>query len=550
MIYLGLMIFWLGVWSFLNESVYVFEYVFSTFNTSYMSFSLIFDWMSLFFLSLVCFISSMVFCYSCGYMVGDKNINRFLILVFLFVFSMLLMILSPSLVSILVGWDGLGLSSYCLIIYYQNVKSYAAGLLTVLMNRLGDVALLISISWMMSYGSWNFYSFSLFGEFTIYIMFFVSLASFTKSAQIPFSSWLPAAMAAPTPVSSLVHSSTLVTAGVYLMIRFTDFLGFSMKFYLLILSISTSLMAGISASYEFDLKKIIALSTLSQLGLMMSVLFIGDSLISFFHLFIHALFKALLFMCAGVLIHCFSSLQDIRYMGNLVSCMPLTICLFNMSNLSLCGIPFMSGFYSKDLILEIFLMSEYNFIIYLMLYLSVGLTVSYSIRLSYYSIYGEGGGFPLSSVNDGNLYFKFSMSVMSLLVIFSGGLLNWMVFSTPLFICLPLILKLMVLTFIMLGSLLGLLFSMINFKFSYMTMYLYGMWNLSDLFTGKLNMNTLKFSDYIHSSFDTGWVEYYGSQNFMNFMILFSNLFIYMLNNSFKIFLSLMVIMLFILILL
>jgi NADH-ubiquinone oxidoreductase chain 5 len=193
---------------------------------------------------------------------------------------------------------------------------------------------------------------------------------------------LPAAIAAPTPVSSLVHSSTLVTAGVYLLIRFNicsnvSILGFFLR-------LITMFIAGLCANYEFDLKKIIALSTLRQLGLIIRFLFIGDRLISFYHLLRHALFKALLFICAGSFIHNLRGIQDIRYIGNMYMRMPLTRIYFNISNLCLCGFPFLSGFYSKDLILDIFSIRSIRWFVYLIFYISVGLTVSYRLRLFYY----------------------------------------------------------------------------------------------------------------------------------------------------------------------
>jgi len=171
----------------------------------------------------VLLISGLVILYSKDYMAADKSINRFILLVLIFVFSIILLIISPNLIRILLGWDGLGLVSYCLVVYFQNVKSFNAGMLTALSYRIGDVALLIAIAWILNYGGWNyiFYLDYFKGDNLIKIIGgFVLLAAITKRAQIPFSSWLPAAIAAPTPVSALVHSSTLVTAGVYLLIRF------------------------------------------------------------------------------------------------------------------------------------------------------------------------------------------------------------------------------------------------------------------------------------------------------------------------------------------
>lgn len=216
------------------------------------------------------------------------------------------------------------------------------------------------------------------------------LAAITKRAQIPFSAWLPAAMAAPTPVSALVHSSTLVTAGVYLLIRFINLLenSFILKI-LLLLGGLTIFIAGLGANFEYDLKKIIALSTLSQLGLIMRILSISFISLAFFHLLSHALFKALLFICAGAVIHSEKNFQDIRYMGALISQMPYTIATLNIANLALCGMPFIAGFYSKDIILEIASFMEINLLSYLLFYFSTGLTVCYSLRLIYYTIYSH-----------------------------------------------------------------------------------------------------------------------------------------------------------------
>lgn len=215
------------------------------------------------------------------------------------------------------------------------------------------------------------------------------LAAITKSAQIPFSAWLPAAMAAPTPVSALVHSSTLVTAGVYLLIRFTS--SYNIRFIhscLLFLGCWTIFLAGVRANFETDLKKIIALSTLSQLGVMISILALGFRDLAFFHLLRHAIFKALLFMCAGSVIHSVGGWQDIRSIGGLVMFKPLRVILINLANLSLCGFPFLAGFYSKDVILEIAFCSPLNEICFYLYCVATGLTACYRFRLVYYRVRG------------------------------------------------------------------------------------------------------------------------------------------------------------------
>lgn len=293
--------------------------------------------------------------------------------------------------------------------------------------------------------------------FIIVISRLVMLAAITKRAQIPFSSWLPAAIAAPTPVSSLVHSSTLVTAGVYLLIRFFNSLPTFILDILLFLSLFTIFMSGLGANFEFDLKKIIALSTLSQLGLIIRILALGRIDLAFFHLLTHALFKALLFICAGVIIHRIGNCQDIRFMGSLIFLIPLTCTFFTICNFSLCGLPFLSGFYSKDLIIELIRIKFINIFIYFIFYVSVGLTVRYSVRLSYYLIFGRFRFLRLNSLKEDNsdLIIK-RMGGLILFVIFRGRLLIWVLFPTPAFVCLPRVIKILTLLIIILGGVLGL----------------------------------------------------------------------------------------------
>lgn len=214
-------------------------------------------------------------------------------------------------------------------------------------------------------------------------MILILIAAITKSAQVPFSRWLPAAMAAPTPVSALVHSSTLVTAGVFLLIRFYPFLSSFdyFKLFLLIISTTTLTIAGLRAITECDLKKIIALSTLSQLGVMIISLSLGLVELAFFHLLTHAIFKALLFMRAGTLLHLFSHNQDLRGFGNLSFQAPFVVSTIVVANLALCGFPFIAGFYSKDLILEFILESSASFFLLCMAMGATFLTSAYSVRL-------------------------------------------------------------------------------------------------------------------------------------------------------------------------
>nr|YP_009045919.1 NADH dehydrogenase subunit 5 [Myomenippe fornasinii]CDR98402.1 NADH dehydrogenase subunit 5 [Myomenippe fornasinii] len=529
----------------------ILEWELMSLNSSVIVFTLLIDWISLLFLSFVFMISSSVLYYSGSYMFGDKTFNRFMYLVLSFVFSMSMMVLSPNLVSILLGWDGLGLVSYALVIYYQNEKSANAGMLTVLSNRVGDVAILLGIGLMSSLGSWNFfiYSFYLNDNSWLVLKVLMVLAAMTKSAQIPFSAWLPAAMAAPTPVSALVHSSTLVTAGVYLMIRFSAALeGSSIQSFLLIISCLTMFMAGLGANFEYDLKKIIALSTLSQLGVMLSILALGYMNLSYFHLLSHALFKALLFMCAGVVIHSVGDYQDIRHMGKLIDYMPLTVSFMTVANLALCGFPFLAGFYSKDMILEVAFMSNINFIAFILYVMATGLTVMYTFRLIYYTLSGEFNLSSASSINDEDSLMTNSMIVLGLGGILGGAVLSWVLFPEPYMICMDGLMKSVTLLVSMLGGFVGYMLNMMNVNYKLMMLDNYkiscmagSMWFLPLLSTLKNSEVMLSSGSYIHKMSDKGWYEYFGGQGLNYF---FSKMFKILNNlqlNSVKVFMKVFV---------
>nr|AMK38962.1 NADH dehydrogenase subunit 5 [Morellia lopesae] len=530
-----------GLIFIMNDYTIFIEWEVVSMNSMMIVMTFLLDWMSLIFMSFVLMISSLVIFYSKEYMESDYKINRFIMLVLMFVTSMMLLIISPNLISILLGWDGLGLVSYCLVIYFQNIKSYNAGMLTALSNRIGDVALLLAIAWMLNYGSWN-YIFYLevmqSDNEMMMIGLLVMLAAMTKSAQIPFSSWLPAAMAAPTPVSALVHSSTLVTAGVYLLIRFNILL--SSSWMLLLLGGLTMFMAGLGANYEFDLKKIIALSTLSQLGLMMSILSMGFYKLAFFHLLTHALFKALLFMCAGAIIHNMNNTQDIRLMGSLSLMMPLTSSCFNVANLALCGMPFLAGFYSKDLILEMVSFSYIN----MFSFFSTGLTVCYSFRLVYYSMTGDSNFSSLNMLNDEGWIMLKSMIGLLILSIFGGSMLSWLIFPTPDVIILPKSLKLLTLFVCLIGGFFGYFISNVSLFFTnkafnnYNSSYFLGsMWFMPYISTYGIVNYPLVMGKNVVKSFDQGWSEYFGGQKLYYSMIKNSQLNQMLQNNNLKIYL-------------
>jgi len=328
---------------------------------------------------IVILITRSVFMFTYDYLRSEGRLGYFIILLVIFVISILALIFIPNIILLILGWDGLGLRSYLLVIFFGSNRSLRSGILTVLSNRVGDSFIIMAIGLSFIRTTFllvDFLSLSLAGGV------FILIARLTKRAQTPFRAWLPAAMAAPTPVSALVHSSTLVTAGVYLVFRFSPTLYkieiFSSVVYFV--GVCTCLLARLTALFETDLKKIIALSTLSQLGVIFFSLGINLPWLTFFHMSIHAVFKALLFIRAGIFI-INSGPQDLRYIGNIWYIIPWTSIIFVTRVLALSGLPFLRGFYSKDLIVERFILSTKPLTTAVMCYFSILLTSAYSFRI-------------------------------------------------------------------------------------------------------------------------------------------------------------------------
>lgn len=359
----------------IDRWLFIFNFYIS--NRVTFTFPVLLDFYSVLFSLVVIFIRSNIIKFSTFYIRSEIFKTRFLMILLLFISSMLFLIFVPNIIFLIVGWDGLGLSSFYLIIYYQNQRSLGARIITLLSNRVGDLCLLIAIGLFFSLGT-------TFSSHIRLIRFLILTACFTKSAQFPFIRWLPAAMAAPTPVSALVHSSTLVTAGVYLMIRFFNPIFEEENAAFIIASISriTILFSALRGIFETDFKKIIALSTLSQLGFIIFRISQGIKLCGFFHLITHAIFKSLLFICAGAIIVLSGHNQDIRSLPKF-NRMVIQSC-FVVARIALMRTPFLVGFYSKDLILEILFQNQRkNWFLVFVVFLSSWLTVAYSIRIIY-----------------------------------------------------------------------------------------------------------------------------------------------------------------------
>lgn len=423
------------------------------------------------------------------------------------------LIIRPRLIRIILGWDGLGLVSYLLVIYYQNYKSYSAGIVTCLTNRIGDSALLVAMGWALGWGSFDFFYYLSFNnKEVIIISIFIILAAITKSAQIPFSSWLPAAMAAPTPVSALVHSSTLVTAGVYLLIRLFPLIIRSwIRKFLFYSGILTMIMSSLGAMHEIDLKKIIALSTLRQLGLIITRLGIGLYTLAFFHLLTHALFKAPLFLCAGRIIHLFRGRQDLRALKGVINYLPITSSCLLICSLSLGGTPFLAAFYSKDKIIEEALRHGFNGGCLILLILSIIITMVYSFRLVYYIRIES------LSINYELNYDSWSMCKRILLLtsggIIRGRFLRWILFD-GVYDNLRVLLKERVLFIVIRGLVLGIF--MKSNSMIFWRRFISSIWFFPSLSTKFMIYSRELYAKLLFKSWDYGWNESFGPQGLKN----------------------------------
>jgi proton-translocating NADH-quinone oxidoreductase chain L len=338
----------------------------------YINWAFLYDSLSLSMLSMVVFISAFVHLYSSSYMESDPSYIRFLGYLSLFTFLMLVLLTSDNLIQLFFGWEGIGLASYLLISFWNTrVQANKAALKALLVNRIGDLGFLIATALIfflfrslefsvifplaIFFESAQIVLFSTKWSFISLICFFLFIGSCGKSAQLGLHTWLPDAMEGPTPVSALIHAATLVTAGIYLVIRCSILFEMAPNTltFITLIGASTAIFASSIGLFQYDLKKVIAYSTCSQLGYMCFTCGISQYHAAIFHLINHAFFKALLFLTAGVVIHALSGEQDMRRMGGLVAILPVTYNALLLGSLALMGFPFLSGFYSKDFILEL-----------------------------------------------------------------------------------------------------------------------------------------------------------------------------------------------------
>ena len=357
-----------------------------------------FDSITSIMLIVITSVSALVHVYSIGYMSGDPHIPRFMSYLSLFTFLMIVLVTSDNFVQLFVGWEGVGLCSYLLINFWlTRIKANKAAMKAMIINRVGDIGLVLAMikifdefgvlefSAIYSIMSLSFSNLYVNKESVTIIGLLIFLGAVGKSAQLGLHTWLPDAMEGPTPVSALIHAATMVTAGVFLIIRSGPiFEGSPLVLTVVtILGALTAFFAATTGVVQNDLKKVIAYSTCSQLGYMVMVCGLSNYSTSLFHLMNHAFFKALLFLSAGSVIHAVRDEQDMRKMGGLIKWVPFTYVMTLIGSLSLMGFPYLTGFYSKDLILELTYEKYYIAFAYWLGSFSALLTAFYSIRLIY-----------------------------------------------------------------------------------------------------------------------------------------------------------------------
>ena len=414
----------------------------------HVTWSLRYDTLAAAMVAMVTFVATLIHIYSVGYMGHDPYLRcRFFSYLSLFTFAMLMLVTADNLLQLFFGWEGVGLCSYLLIGYwYDRPSACAAAIKAFLVNRIADIAFAVGIALVfVQFGSIEFSTifaataqhqgdtYSLFGGSfrafeVIGILLFIGACG--KSAQIGLHVWLPDAMEGPTPVSALIHAATMVTAGVFLMARMSPLLEYAPVTLAIvtIVGASTALFAATVGCAQNDIKRVIAYSTCSQLGYMFAAAGVGAYQASIFHLITHAFFKALLFLCAGSVIHAMSDEQDMRKMGGLARLIPATCLLMWIGNLALAGIPPLAGSYSKDAIISATWAAHSGVGMYAFVctVLAAFLTAFYSWRLLFMTFHGKSRADPhvLAHVHESPLVMVGPLVVLAVGAMFAGMALN------------------------------------------------------------------------------------------------------------------------------
>lgn len=395
------------------------------------SFSLLVDRLSVIMMLVITGVGFLIHVYSIGYMNHEPDHGRFFAYMNLFIFFMLLLVMGSNYLVMFAGWEGVGLCSYLLIgFWFKNTEYNNAAKKAFIMNRIGDLGFLLGIFMIyVTFGSLNYHdvfqhakSFPTGSPVLTAITLLLFVGAIGKSAQIPLYTWLPDAMAGPTPVSALIHAATMVTAGIYMIVRSNvlyTLAPFSAEC-VAVIGLITAIFAATIGLKQNDIKKVLAYSTVSQLGYMFVALGIGAYDTALFHVVTHAFFKALLFLCAGSVIHAMSNEQDIRKMGGLRKKLPLTHATFLIGTLAIIGMPPFAGFFSKDEILS--KVHEHSLIMFVLLAITSAITAIYMLRLYYLTFYGDFRGTEqqMTHLHESPLVMTIPLLILSILATVGG----------------------------------------------------------------------------------------------------------------------------------